>query len=146
MASQVGTRPINTLIPCQEWAKAVCAGLAPQADRAGLAPDARRAVHMGRVVRLICGPLDANALVTKLNHLLVRGVHLGIVGEHGRPILELVISNEIANLELEIALQIYRERVDLINVNLCNTGIINCKLINLLNGSWNFVTGYSSKS
>ena len=39
-------------------------------------------------------------------------VHLGAVEEHGRRILELVISNEIANLELEIALQMYRERVD----------------------------------
>ena len=38
--------------------------------------------------------------------------HLGAVEEHGRRILELVISDEIANLELEIALQMYRERVD----------------------------------
>ena len=32
------------------------------------------------------------------------------------------------------------------NVNLCNTRIINCKLINLLNVSWNFANGSSSKS
>ena len=38
--------------------------------------------------------MDANALVRRLD------------------LLELVISDEIANLELEIALQMYRERVD----------------------------------
>ena len=44
--------------------------------------------------------------------LLGPGVHLGAVEEHGRRILELVISDEIANMELEIALQMYREPVD----------------------------------
>ena len=67
---------------------------------------------MGRAVRLVCGPLDANALVGMLDCLLGLGVHLGAVEEHVRRILELVISDEIANLELEIALQMYRERVD----------------------------------
>ena len=63
--------------------------------------------------RLPCrGPLDANALVHRLDRLLGPGVHLGAVEEHGRRILELVISDEIANLELEIALQMYRERVE----------------------------------
>ena len=65
-----------------------------------------------RPVRLVRGPLDANTLVGRLDHLLGRGAHLGAVEEHGRRILELVISDEIANLELEIALQMYRERVD----------------------------------
>ena len=102
-ASQLGTRPVSTPIPRQEWAEALCVVLAP---------DARRAVHMGRVVRLDRGPLDANARVGRLDRLLGPGVHLGAVEEHGRRILELVISDEIANLELEIALQMYRERVD----------------------------------
>ena len=67
---------------------------------------------MGRAVRLVCGPLDANALVGRPDRLLGPGVHLGTVEEHGRRILELVIFDEIANLELEIALQMYREHVD----------------------------------
>ena len=67
---------------------------------------------MSATVRLVCGPLDANALVRRLDRLLGPGVHLGAVEEHGRRILELVISDEIANLELEIALQMYHERVD----------------------------------
>ncbi|KAE8800870.1 hypothetical protein D1007_23580 [Hordeum vulgare] len=67
---------------------------------------------MGHVVRLVRGPLDANALITRLDRLLGLGVHLGTVEEHGRRILELVISDEIANLELEIALQMYREHVN----------------------------------
>ena len=67
---------------------------------------------MGATVRLVRGPLDANALVRRLNCLLGLGVHLGAVEEHGHRMLELVIFNEIANLELEIALQMYRERVD----------------------------------
>ena len=95
--SQLGTRPVSTPIPRQEWAEAL---------NAVLAPDARRAV------RLVRGPLDANALVRRLDRLLGPGVHLGAVEEHGHRILEVVISNEIANLELEIALQMYRERVD----------------------------------
>ena len=67
---------------------------------------------MGCVVRLVCGPLDANVLVCRLDGLLGPGVHLGAVEEHGRHILELMIFDEIANLELEIALQMYREHVD----------------------------------
>ena len=67
---------------------------------------------MGHAVRLVRRLLDANALVGRLDRLLGPGVHLGAVEEHGRRILELVISDEIANLELEIALQMYRERVD----------------------------------
>ena len=67
---------------------------------------------MGRAIRLVHGPLDANALVARLNHLLGPGVHLGAVEEHGHRILELVISDEISNLELEIALQMYREHVN----------------------------------
>ena len=105
-ASQLGTRPVSTPIPRQEWAEALCAILAPETGRAILALDARRAV------RLVRGPLDANVLVRRLDCLLGAGVHLGAVEEHGRRILELVISNEIANLELEIALQMYREHVD----------------------------------
>ena len=97
----------------QEWAEALSAVLAPEArravlapeaGRAVLAPDARRAVRMGRAIRLVRGLLDANALVGRLDRLLGPGVHLGTVEEHGRRILELVISNEIANLELEITL------------------------------------------
>ena len=34
------------------------------------------------------------------------------VEEHGRRILEVVISDEVTNLELDIALQMFRERVD----------------------------------
>ena len=111
-ASQLGTRPISTPIPRQEWAEALCAVLVPEAGRAILAPDARCAVRMGRAVCLVRGPLDANALVGRLDRLLGLGVHLGVVEEHGRRILELVSSDEIANLELEIALQMYREHVD----------------------------------
>ena len=111
-ASQLGTRPVSTAIPRQEWAEALSAVLAPEAGCTVLAPNARRAVHMGFAVRLVRGPLDANALVRRLDRLLGPGVHLGAVEEHGRRILELVISDEIANLELEIALQMYRERVD----------------------------------
>ena len=96
----------------QEWSEALSAILAPEAGRAVLAPDARRAIHMGRAVRLVCGLLDGNTLVGRLDRLLGPGVHLGAVEEHDRRILELVISDEIANLELEIALQMYRERVD----------------------------------
>ena len=59
---------------------------------------------MGRTVRLVRGPHNANALFGRLDRLLDLGVHLGAVEEHGRRILELVISDEIANLELEIAL------------------------------------------
>ena len=110
--SQLGTRPVSTPIPRQEWAHALCALLAPEADRAILAPDARRAVRMGRAVLLVRGLLDANALVGRLDRLLGPGVHLGTVEEHGRRILELVTSDEIANLELKISLQMYRERVD----------------------------------
>ena len=111
-ASQLGTRPVSTPIPRQEWAEALSAVLAPEAAHAVLAPDARCAIRMGGVVRLVRGPLDANALVRRLDRLLGPGVHLGAVEEHGRRILELVISDEIANLELEIALQMYRERFD----------------------------------
>ena len=67
---------------------------------------------MGCVVRLVRATLDANTLVGRLDRLLGLGVHLDAVDEHGRRILEVVISNEIANLELEITLQMYRERVD----------------------------------
>ena len=67
---------------------------------------------MGRAIRLVRSPLDANVLVGRLEHLLGPGVLLGAVEEHGRRILELVISDEGANLELEIALQMYREHVD----------------------------------
>ena len=95
-----------------QWAEALYAVLAPEVGRVVLAPDARRIVRMGRVVRLVRGPLDANALVSRLDLILGPGVHLGAVEEHGHRILELVISDEIANLELEIALQMYRERVD----------------------------------
>ena len=62
---------------------------------------------MGAAVLLVRSLLDASVLVRRLDRL-----HLGAVEEHGRHILELVISNEIANLELEIALQMYRERVN----------------------------------
>ena len=111
-ASQLGTRPVSTPIPCQEWAEALCAVLALEVGRVVLALDARHAVCMGRAVRLVRGPLSANTLVGRLDCLPGPGVHLGAVEEHGRRILELVISDEIANLELEIALQMYRERVD----------------------------------
>ena len=62
---------------------------------------------MGHVVRLVRGPLDANALVARPDHLLWPGVHLGIVEELGRRFFELAISDEIAKLELEIVLQMY---------------------------------------
>ena len=67
---------------------------------------------MGRVVCLVCGLLDANGLVARLECLIGPVVRQGAVEEHGHHILELVISDEIANLELEIVLQMYRERVD----------------------------------
>ncbi|KAE8791297.1 hypothetical protein D1007_34291 [Hordeum vulgare] len=67
---------------------------------------------MGHVVRLVRDPLNANALAARLDRLLGLGVHLDAVKEHGRRILELVIFDEIANLEHEIALQMYHERVD----------------------------------
>ena len=105
-ASQLGTRPVSTPIPRQEWAEALYAVLATEAGRVVLSPDARRAV------RLVRSLLGANASVGRLDRLLGPGVHLGAVEEHGRRILERVISDEIANLELEIALQMYCERVD----------------------------------
>ena len=111
-ASRLGTRPVSTPIPRQEWTEALSVVLAPEAGRAVLAPDARCAVRMGATIRLVRGLLDANELVRRLDRLLGPGVHLGAVEKHGRRILELVISKEIANLELEIALQMYRERVD----------------------------------
>ena len=77
-----------------------------------LAPDASRAVRMCHAIHLVRGPLDANALVARLERLLGPGVHIGAVEEHGHHILELVISDEIANLELEIALQMYRKHVN----------------------------------
>ena len=55
---------------------------------------------------------NTNVLVRRIDRLLAPGVHLGAVEEHGRRILELVISDEIANLELEITLQMYREHVN----------------------------------
>ena len=67
---------------------------------------------MGASIRLVRGALDANALIRRLDRLLGLGVHLGTVEEHGRRILELVISDEIANLELEIVLQMHREHAD----------------------------------
>ena len=82
MASQLGTRPVSTPIPRQEWAETLSAILAPEAGRAVLAPDARRAVCVGAIE------------------------------EHGRRILELVISDEIANMEFEITLQMYHEHVE----------------------------------
>lgn len=92
-ASQLGTRPISTPIPRQQWAEALGAILAPEAGRVVLAPDARRAVRIGGAVRFVRSPLDANALVRRLDRLLGPGVHLGVVEEHGRRILELVISD-----------------------------------------------------
>ncbi|KAE8804319.1 hypothetical protein D1007_19736 [Hordeum vulgare] len=86
--------------------------LALDACRVVLAPDSHRTVRMGFSLRLVCGPLDANMLVARLDHLLGPGVHLGAVEEHDRRILELVISEEIANLELETVLQMYNERVN----------------------------------
>ncbi|KAE8804320.1 hypothetical protein D1007_19737 [Hordeum vulgare] len=112
---------INGVPQSKEWAEAVCAVLAPQvgrvvlaldACRVVLAPDSHRTVRMGFSLRLVCGPLDANMVVARLDPLLGPGVHLGAVEEHGRRILELVISEEIANLELEIVLQMYNERVN----------------------------------
>ena len=77
---------------------------------------------MGAAVHLVRGPLDANALVHRLDRLLGLGVHLGAVEEHGRRILELMISDEIANLELEIALQMYREHVDRLDERMHESG------------------------
>ncbi len=91
---------------------ALCTLVTPEAGRAILAPDALHAVLMGAAVRLVRGPLDANTLAHRLDRLLGPGVQLGAVEEHDHRILELVISDEIANLELEIALQMYRERAD----------------------------------
>ena len=106
-ALHLGTHPVSTPILRQEWAEALRTVPAPEAGRAVLAPDARRAVRMGAAVRLVRVPLDANTLVRRLDRL-----HLGAVEEHGHRILELVISDGIAHLELEIALQMYGERVD----------------------------------
>ena len=111
-ASQLGPRLVSTPIPRQEWAEALGTVLAPEAGRVVRAPNARRAVRMGAAVRLVRSPLDANALVRRLDRLLGPGVHLGTIEEHGRRILELVISDEIANWELEISLQMYRELVN----------------------------------
>ena len=108
----MGTWPVSSPIPCQECAEDVCALIASEAGRIILALDASRAVCMGHAACLVYRPLDANALVTRVERLLGPGVHLGVVEEHGRHILEVVISDEIANLELEIVLQMYRERVD----------------------------------
>ncbi|KAE8815980.1 hypothetical protein D1007_06519 [Hordeum vulgare] len=89
-----------------------------EAIRIVLALDACRVVRMGCVVRLVRGPLDANALVARIDRLIGPGVHLGVVEEHDRLVLDLAISDEIINLELEIALQIYRERLDLLDKRL----------------------------
>ena len=56
-ASQLGTRPVSTPIPRQEWAEALSAVLPIEAGRAVLASDARRAVRMGAAIRLVRGPL-----------------------------------------------------------------------------------------
>ena len=80
MASQLGTRPVSTPIPCQEWEEALSAILALETGRTVLAPDARRAVRIGAAVRLVRGLLDANTLVRRLDRLLGPGVHLGAVG------------------------------------------------------------------
>ncbi|KAE8772279.1 hypothetical protein D1007_55753 [Hordeum vulgare] len=80
--------------------------------RTVIAPNTGRIIRMGRVIRLVLGPLDANGLVSRLELLLGRGVQQGAIEENGRLILEMVISDKIANLELEIVVQIYRERVN----------------------------------
>jgi hypothetical protein len=67
---------------------------------------------MGHAVHLVRGLLDANALVARLGRLPGPSDHPSAVQEHGRRILELVISDEIANLELEIMLQMYREQIN----------------------------------
>ncbi|KAE8768119.1 hypothetical protein D1007_60439 [Hordeum vulgare] len=67
---------------------------------------------MGHAVLLVHGLLDANAVVARLDHLLGLGVHLGTVEEHDHHILKLVISDEMANLEIEIAPHMYHECVD----------------------------------
>ncbi|KAE8818712.1 hypothetical protein D1007_03530 [Hordeum vulgare] len=67
---------------------------------------------MGRVIRLIRSPLDANRLVGRLERLLGPGVQGGAVEENGLCIFEIVISEEIASLELVITLQLYRKHVN----------------------------------
>ena len=103
---QLGTWPISSPILHQEWVEAICAILAPEAGRT---------IRIGHAIHLVCDPLDANALVARLIQLLCPGAHLGAVEEHGHRILELVISDEIANLDLEIVLQMYHEHVDCLN-------------------------------
>ncbi|KAE8804789.1 hypothetical protein D1007_19205 [Hordeum vulgare] len=67
---------------------------------------------MGLAVRLVRGPLDANGLISRLERVPGAGVLPGVVEENSHRILEMVISNEIASLEVEIALQLYHERVN----------------------------------
>ena len=76
MTSQLGTRPVSTPIPRQEWEEALSVVLAPEAGHVVLAPDALRAVRMDAAVRLVRGPLDANTLVRRLDRLLGPGVHI----------------------------------------------------------------------
>ncbi|KAE8820995.1 hypothetical protein D1007_01026 [Hordeum vulgare] len=70
---------------------------------------------MGCDILLLCAPLDANGLVGRLERLLCLGVQQGVVEEIGSHILEMVISDKIASLELEIALQLYHKRVNRLN-------------------------------
>ena len=90
MTLQRCPRHVSRPLSRQEWAAAVYAVLAPEPGRIVLAPDAGRAVRMGRAVRLVCGLLDANGLVGRLERLLGSSVQRGAVEENGRRILEMV--------------------------------------------------------
>ncbi|VAI76952.1 unnamed protein product [Triticum turgidum subsp. durum] len=70
------------------------------------------ALDAGRDVGMVRAPLNANTLVSRPERLLGLGVTSDEVEQHGRQILEVVISDEIDSLELEIALQQYYECIN----------------------------------
>lgn len=78
----------------------------------GQRPSALLALDADRDVGMVRAPLNANTLVARLERLLGLDVTSGEVEQHGLHVLEVVISDEIDSLGLEIALQQYCEYIN----------------------------------